>query len=600
MSSRRQFLKTGGCVVSSLFLPHTCCNKWRKKESPNIILILTDDQGYGDFGVTGNPIIKTPNIDRLAKKSVQMTNFYVSPVCAPTRACLMTGRYNYRTRCIDTWLGRAMMDPEEVTIAEVLQKAGYATGIFGKWHLGDNYPMRPQDQGFEESLIHRGGGIGQPSDPPGGEGKYTNPILFHNGNQSEQKGYCTDIFFDRALQWMEQMNKEGRKFFTYIPTNAPHAPFHDVPLSIYKEYKKLNLNNDQFPQNEGHQLPAESDTDKRARIFAMITNIDDNVGKLLKKLDSLNVLTNTVIFYFIDNGPNGQRYVAGKKGRKGTVYEGGIHSPLFIHWPAGLPPTTRSDRVIAHIDIFPTILDVCQIKIPSHLKLDGKSFLPLLLNNRKKWPDRHIIIQAHRGNEPVLYHNFAIRNQEWKLLHASGFAKENFEGEPHFELYNMMKDSLETKNLANQRPDIVDKLKIAYEQWFKDVSNTRPDNYAPPRIFIGTPYENPVVLTRQDWRHSQGIPWAEDSNGYWMLYVAESGLYDIIIHFHNDFLSGEATLKIANNQLNQLIHKNQKEVEFKAISLQTGNVDLCATLTFGDKTKGPWHVKVIKIDQLNQ
>jgi arylsulfatase/arylsulfatase A len=208
---------------------------------------MTDDQGYGDLGATGNPIIETPNIDAMAGRSASMENFYVHPVCAPTRACLMTGRYNYRTRVVDTWVGRAMMEPEETTIAEILQQAGYATGIFGKWHLGDNYPMRPMDQGFGESLVHRGGGIGQPADPAGGEGKYTDPILLDNGKLKKFEGYCTDVYFDRAADWMSKCAAQKRNFFAYIPTNAPHGPFHDVPEDLLERYKKTDLSNNRFP-----------------------------------------------------------------------------------------------------------------------------------------------------------------------------------------------------------------------------------------------------------------------------------------------------------------------------------------------------------------
>lgn len=598
MKTRREFLQTAywGLAASSFPFSFLTCGNTNKVKPPNVILIMTDDQGYGDLGVTGNPLIKTPNIDAMAKRSAQMTNFYVSPVCAPTRACLMTGRYNYRTRCIDTFVGRAMMDTEEVTLAEILKKAGYATGIFGKWHLGDNYPMRPQDQGFEESLVHRGGGIGQPSDPPGGEGKYTDPILFHNGQQIQEKGYCTNIYFNRAMQWLEKTYQEDRNFFLYLATNAPHGPFHDVPQDLYQEYKDINLNNDQFPQEKGHRLPEESDTDRRARIYSMITNIDDNVGRLFKKLDALQLTDNTLVLFMVDNGPNGRRYVAGMKGRKGTIYEGGIHSPLFIHWPNRLKPAHGSDRVVAHIDIFPTILDACNILIPKDLKLDGRSFLPLLIGEDVQWPDRYISIQAHRGNKPVLYHNFAIRNQGWKLLHASGFGKENFEDEPKFELYDMVNDSLEMENLADKRPEIVEQLQKAYEEWFEDVSSTRPDNYAPPRIYIGTTNENPVVLTRQDWRHIKGRPWGEDSNGYWMLYAATSGNYDIRLRFRNNQSSGEATLKIGNQVLSQSFSKVQKELPFKSIHLKKGHLNLLATLKTDGNTKGPWQVDVIRLN----
>jgi arylsulfatase/arylsulfatase A len=206
-------------------------------DRPNVILIMTDDQGGWDCSIMGNPVMKTPNMDRLATHGVHMTRFYVSPVCTPTRACLITGRYNYRTRAIDTYVGRAMMEPQEVTIAEILRDAGYATGIFGKWHLGDNYPMRPMDQGFAESLVIRGGGIGQPTDPPGGEGKYTDPVLFHNGQQVQTKGYCTDVYFDNAMEFIEKNVDAHRNFFAYIPTNAPHVPLNDVPPDLYRKFK---------------------------------------------------------------------------------------------------------------------------------------------------------------------------------------------------------------------------------------------------------------------------------------------------------------------------------------------------------------------------
>ena len=205
------------------------------QKPPNVVLIMTDDQGYGDFGATGNRVIQTPHLDQLATQSVQLSHFYVSPVCSPTRASLMTGRYNYRTRCIDTWIGRSMMDPNETTVAEVLQGAGYRTGIFGKWHLGDCYPMRPNDQGFHESLVHKGGGLAQPSEPLENKRRYTDPILFKNGQQVQTKGYCTDVYFDHALEFIKRSHQSNKPFFTYIATNAPHGPFHDVPGKVIDE-----------------------------------------------------------------------------------------------------------------------------------------------------------------------------------------------------------------------------------------------------------------------------------------------------------------------------------------------------------------------------
>src|SRR5438552_8436757 len=200
------------------------CGKARcaeKTRVANVVILLADDQGYGDLGCHGNPKIQTRHLDKLASQSVELKYFYVSPVCAPTRASLMTGRYNYRTGVVDTFLGRAQMFGDEVTLAEMLRAAGYRTGIFGKWHLGDNFPLRAMDQGFEESLVHRGGGIGQPSDPPGGS-SYFDPLLQHNGRLTEEKGYCSDVFTDAALEFIEQ--QRGGPFFVYLAFNAPHTP----------------------------------------------------------------------------------------------------------------------------------------------------------------------------------------------------------------------------------------------------------------------------------------------------------------------------------------------------------------------------------------
>ena len=497
---------------------------------PNVIVMITDDQGYGDFGFQGNPILRTPNLDAMARQSAQMTQYYVSPVCAPTRACLMTGRYNYRTRCIDTYIGRAMMDPEERTLAEYLFDAGYATGIFGKWHLGDNYPLRAMDQGFEESLVLRGGGIGQPSDPLGAEGKYTDPTLFHNGTPLSMKGYCTDLYFDHALSFMQQAKARNRPFFVYLPTNAPHGPFHDVPQAEYDFYRSQNLANDQFPQKHGHPLPENADLDKRARIFAMIDNIDQNVGKLTRGLEDLGVLENTLILFMVDNGPNGRRYVAGMQGMKSHVHEGGIRSPLLLHWPAHLKAGISSDKVVAHIDVTPTILDACGIRFPEGPKMDGRSFLPLLDGRPSVWLDRTLFIQSHRGDVPVRYHHFAARNQRWKLLHASGFGKEGFQGAPRLELYDMQLDPLETREVSRFFPEVVKEMTVAYDRWFDDVAATRPNNYAPPKIVIGSMEENPTWLTRQDWRHLQGKPWGANSNGHWSVRLTRPGFYRVIVH----------------------------------------------------------------------
>ncbi len=556
---------------------------------PNVILIMTDDQGYGDLGVTGNPIIRTPNLDAMASRSAQMTTFYVSPVCAPTRASLMTGRYNYRTRVVDTWVGRAMMEPDEVTIAEILRDAGYRTGIFGKWHLGDTYPLRAIDQGFEEALVHRGGGIGQPSDPPGGESKYTDAILFHNGEPVPTLGYITDVLFDEALAWIEQQSARGESFFAYIATNAPHGPFGDVPEGLLAEYSGIDLGNQQFPQDRGAPLPDEADTDRRARIFAMITNIDNNVGRLFARLDELGLTDNTIVMYLHDNGPNGRRYVAGMRGQKSDVYEGGIRSPLFVHWPARLSAGSASDRVAAHFDVMPTLLDAAGVAIPDEIHVDGRSFLPLLTGESTDWPDRNIVIQSHRGDAPRRYHHFMIRNQRWKLVHPTGFGGRGFDGAPGFELYDMQADPLESTDLAGQEPETVRQLVAAYDAWFDDVGATRPGNYLPPRIIVGTPAESPTVLTRQDWR---GGTWAANANGYWDIEVATAGAYDIDVRFLAVEDAGTITLSLGVVTFNAALAAGSESHSFESVPLSVGPMRLQVTLEVGDVSKGPWQVDV--------
>ena len=571
---RKSFLILITIITGLLFSCHTG-TKRSERERPNIILLLADDQGYGDLGFTGNPVIETPNIDAMARQSAIMENYYVSPVCAPTRASLMTGRYNYRTGVTDTYIGRAMMHTDEVTIAEVLRDAGYATGIFGKWHLGDNYPMRPQDQGFDEVLMLRGGGLCQPSDPFENHNRYTDPVLFHNGKKIQTHGFCTDVYYDYAITFIKKNVKKEKPFFAYIPTNAPHAPFHDVPNDL-KEYY-LNK-----PNLTSISLENKPNPDKLAAICAMITNIDQNVGRLLKTLKELGIDKNTIVIYTSDNGPNTRRYVGDIRGKKGEVLDGGIRNMFFLRWPAVFNGGEKSDVRVAHYDVMPTLLDAAGVPVPEGLRLDGRSFLPLLKGEESGWPDRELFLQWHRGDVPQPFKRFAEVGQNWKLLSMDS---------ARFELYNLQEDPGETKDLLDQHPDLVRQMEQDYMAWYRDVSSTRPDNYATPRIIIGNDAEITTVLTRQDWKRDGGRGWG--NRGHWLLRLEQPALFDITVETAEPRPGWQVSLSVGNIR-RQGIMPDSTRITFPGIRLQPGDLSLTAPVTHGEEIYPRMHVFVTK------
>jgi arylsulfatase A-like enzyme len=551
---------------------------------PNIILILTDDQGYGDLGITGNPIIDTPHIDALARESASMTTFYVSPVCAPTRASLMTGRYNYRTRVIDTFMGRSMMEPEEVTVAEILKEAGYATGIFGKWHLGDCYPMRPIDQGFDEALVLRGGGLAQPSEPIASGRRYTDPILIHNGTEVATRGYCTDVYFEAATGFINRSRASGKPFFVYLPTNAPHGPFHDVPGDLYKKYKNRDLTPVLVGRNQ--------DADTVARVFAMVENVDQNVGRLMDRLEKDGLARNTIVIFMVDNGPNSRRYVGPFRGMKTEVHEGGIRSPFFVRWPARLQAGSRSDRIAAHIDVLPTLLEAAGVPVPDHLRLDGRSLLPLLEGKQVEWPERTLFVQTHRGDVPVKGHHFAVRDQEWKLVHPTGFGRNQPIADVPLELYDMSADPGEENNVASSRPEVVRRLKRDYEERFADVSSTRSDNYAPPCIILGTDHETRTVLTRQDWRVSGDQGWGR--GGRWLLDFAAAATYDIELAWPEPVAPGFVQFEIGSLLLRRTLTQSTRSMVLEGVHVPPGQADLRVVLSREGSVDDPYHVILVR------
>jgi arylsulfatase A-like enzyme len=558
---------------------------------PNVIIVITDDQGYGDFGATGNKIIETPHIDAMAKRSVLWDNFYVSPVCSPTRASLNTGRYNHRTYCVDTWLGRSMMDTREVTIAEILRDAGYATGIFGKWHLGDNYPMRSIDQGFEESIVHRGGGLAQPADPIENNNRYTDPILIHNGREVQTKGYCTDVYFEHAQNWIREKQSEGRPFFAYIPTNAPHGPFHDVPEELRKHYLKKDL----ASLIRGNIRDVAKEVDTLSRIAAMVTNIDENVGRLFETLKETGIYENTLVLLMTDNGPNTSRYVGDMQGRKTQVLEGGVRTPLWSHWPAKLKGgVTVMDTVAAHIDLLPTIVEACGTELPDGLQIDGRSILSQLLNPSKRLAPRPLFMQIHRGSQPQRYHNFMVRDSMWKLVHPSGFGTQTFEGDPEFKLYNLDDDPGETKNLTETFPHKLNYLKTLYDGWFDDVMSNVLTNPGPPDIIVDAEHENPSVLT---WQDRVAERWTPGSTGHWELDFAHAGRFDVQVDTPGDHAPKENSslvLTIGETSYHQPIAAGTTSSLFSAINIPAGPKSLRADLVAADGSKiGGYQVRVI-------
>jgi arylsulfatase A-like enzyme len=536
------------------------------KERPNVVVILTDDQGHGDLGVHGNPAVRTPTLDRLARQSVSLTAFHVAPVCSPTRASLLTGRYNYRTGVVDTYLGRSLMHPGEVTLAEMLAAAGYRTGIFGKWHLGDNYPLRAMDQGFQESLVLKGGGIGQPSDPPGG-GSYFDPRLLRNGKLVATKGYCSDVFTDAAIGFINEAR--GRPFFVYLAFNAPHTP-----LQVDDKYVRPYRN-----------LP-----ETTARIYGMVTNIDENVGRLLAHLDEKRLSDNTIVVFLTDNGPQQPRYNSAMRGRKGSVYDGGIRVPCFLRWPGRWPAGQRIGVIAAHIDLTPTLLGACAVTPPAGARFDGRSLLPLLPGGEGDWPDRTLYFQWHRGDVPQLNRACAARSQRWKLVQPLGGGQQTFAGPPRFELYDMASDPAESKDVAAEHPDVVARMRRGYEQWFEDVGKSR--GYAPPRIHLGAPRENPVVLTRQDWRGPRA-GWGPKDVGHWEVHVAEAGEYAITLRFAPT--RGVARIVIGSVTRQQPLADGATECTFGRVRLPAGDARLEASVGAAGEAVGVRYAEVERL-----
>jgi len=569
-----------------VFIVFNSCISPIENKKPNVIIIITDDQGFGDLGINENPNIITPNIDQFASESIQFDNFFVSPVCAPTRASLMTGRYSLRTGVRDTYNGGAIMSNTETTIAEILKEADYSTGIFGKWHLGDNYPFRPSEQGFDESIIHLAGGIGQVGDFTNyykGNTSYFDPILWKNNKKNQYDGYCSDIFAENAVKFIEK--NKNKPFFCYLSFNAPHTPL-QVPKKYYNMYKDLDPELGFNDESLASKM-SEKDKEDARRIYGMVTNIDDNIGKVLNKLTELGIEEETIIIFMTDNGPQQFRYNSNMKGLKGTVYNGGTRVPFYIKYAEKFKNSKVISRMSAHIDILPTILELCNLKIPSDRKIDGQSLVPLI--NSKPFNDRHLFSYWTR-RFPEKYINMSIQNDNYKLV-----GNNDYNGKiKDFELYDLIADPLESKNVINQNIEIAKSFKIEMDNSIDDLLSSE-NIKNPPRIIIGSEFENPTVLNRNDASGERGI-WAQnDIYSYWKVNF-KKGTYDFKFKFKDSITSKGTLFTEINNRVYS--KKTEKVVystlEMNDISIENSEVDLISFLKLNNKKIFPFWIEIYK------
>ncbi len=562
----------------------------QKNIHPNVILIITDDQGYGDLGISGNSLIKTPVIDRFARQSLQFSDFHVSPVCAPTRSSLMTGRYSLRTGIRDTYNGGATMASSEITIAEILKQAGYRTGLFGKWHLGDNFPSRPMDQGFDESLMHLSGGMGQVGDVTTyfqKDSSYFNPVLWKNGQKESFKGYCSDIFAANAIKFIEK--NKSNPFFCYLSFNAPHTPL-QVPEYYDQMYKNVDPSIEFERKNPMHLKMSEKDKEDARKVYGMVSNIDDNIGKLLQKIADLGIEENTIIIFMTDNGPQQLRYTAGMRDKKGSVYNGGTRVPFFLKYPALTKESKVIETMSAHFDVLPTLSELCHVDLPKNRKIDGKSLVPLIKGKKVDWSDRSLFSYWTR-KYPELYNSMAIQKAEYKLVGQTNY---NASIED-FELYHLKNDPEELHNIVKENKAIALKLKTELDLIYQDLIRSK-NLITPPKIIVGSKKENPLILNRNDADGSRGLWDQEAIFGKWNVNILK-GRYDFKFKFINPIAANGDMYLETNTIINQMKNdQNTDMIEMKNVSLPELNGELIPYYLTKGKMILPFSVEIEKVD----
>ena len=553
---------------------------------PNVILIITDDMGYGDVGINGNTMLKTPHLDQLAKQSVRMTDFHVDPTCAETRAALMTGRYSCRTGVWHTINGRSILREDEVTMADVFESNGYATAMFGKWHLGDNYPFMPRDRGFQTTLIHGGGGVTQTPDVWGND--YFDDTYFRNGKLEPQKGYCTDVFFDATMEFVEEHRDEP--FFAYLATNAAHGPYR-----CPKEFSKPYL-------DQGVEKTMSS-------FYGMIANIDENVGKLCAKLAELELEKDTILIFMSDNGTargmlkkdaikkgiyDWIGFNGGLSGTKASKLEGGHRVPFFVRWPAGKVEGGKdAGTLTAQFDLLPTFVDLCDLKMPREVKFDGQSLKEVWLDPDKKTElaNRTLVVHSQRVETPEKWRSSSVMKQNWRLINGKY-------------LYDLESDRAQKKDVAKGHPEVVKELRNSYDAWWDSVS-ARFDEYV--RIPLGSEAEPNTLLTCHDWHATEGeVPWNQgkikadlSSNGFWAVDVKQGGKYQVTLRVRPEgvkykFKTGEARVKVGEQEQKVAVEEGQESITL-SVDLPLGPTLMQTWINEGDeKVRGAYYVDVEK------
>ena len=579
-----------------LVLP-TCKALAERSKRPNVIVIMTDDQGYGDLSCHGNPTLKTPNLDALSSESIRFTDFHVAPFCTPTRAALMTGRYPARTGAYRTSSGRTSLHKREKTLGDLFTINGYATGMFGKWHLGDNAPTRPMDKGFERSVWHRCGGVTQISDYWGND--YFDDTYLVGDKWKKFDGYCTDVWFDEAMGFIDGVLTDAggnKPFFVYLATNAPHGPYLVGP-----EWKKPYLDAGCPPQ--------------QAAFKGMVANFDWNLGRLRRFLKTEQLDSETILVFLTDNGTSAGalfgegRRITGfpldpsengyRRGGKSSAYEGGHRVPLFIrHYDTRFNKAKDVDALAMHFDITPTLMDLCDLQRPADWpKLDGKSLVSLMGPRKATWPDRILHTQMHGGNGFLEPDNpwliGAVMTPRWRLVEGR-------------ELYDIQQDPMQRTDVASKFPKVVANLRKEHLTWYQTVKS----GMVPSRIVIGSDLENPTDLTSQEWvMSSGGPPWAKThvvkrkiANSHWAIDVAVAGRYRFTISRWPNYIerpidSKAARVRIAGQEKAGIIPEPDQQVSVSyEFDLPAGPTELKTWLTTPEgKTHGAYFVTVERL-----